>query len=55
MLEQLKAELSKYGVAEISYKTGLSISTVSNILSGVNKNPNMKTIEALQEFLKSKE
>lgn len=55
MLEEMVAKLKKYTVAEIAYKTGVSVSTVSNILSGLNKNPNMKTVEALQEFLKSKE
>ena len=55
MFEEMVAKLKKYTVAEIAYKTGVSVSTVSNILSGLNKNPNMKTIEALQEFLKTKE
>lgn len=55
MLEQIIIELKKYGVAEIAYKTGVSVSTISNILSGLNKNPGIKTVEALQEFLKSKE
>lgn len=55
MLEEMVAKLKKYTVAEIAYKTGMSISTVANILSGSNKNPNMKTVASLQEFLKSKE
>lgn len=55
MLEEMVAKLKKYTVAEIAYKTGVSVSTVANILSGSNKNPNMKTFNALQGFLKSKE
>lgn len=55
MLEEIVAELKKYKVAEIAYKTGVSVSTISNILSGANKNPGYKTVEALKEFLKSKE
>lgn len=55
MLEELVERLAKCDVAEIAYKTGLSISTVSKILSGTNKNPNLKTVEALQEFLRNKE
>ena len=55
MLEEMVAKLKKYTVAEIAYKTGMSVSTVSNIISGANRNPNMKTVEALQEFLKTKE
>lgn len=55
MLEDLVNKLRPFNVAEIAYKTGLSVSTVSNMLSGANQNPNIKTVEALQEFLKSKE
>lgn len=55
MLDEIVAKLKKYTVAEIAYKTGMSVSTVANILSGSNKNPNMKTVEALQDFLKTKE
>ena len=55
MLEEMVVKLKKYTVAEIAYRTGVSVSTVANILSGANKNPGYKTVEALQEFLKSKE
>ena len=55
MLDEIVAKLKKYTVAEIAYKTGMSVSTVSNIISGANRNPNMKTVEALQNFLKTKE
>ena len=55
MLDELVKKLRPFPVAEIAYKTGVSVSTVSNILSGANKNPGIKTVEALQNFLKTKE
>ena len=54
-MQQLIDTLSKMDKAEICYKTGLSMSTVLNILSGRNDNPGIKTIEKLKNFVKEKE
>lgn len=55
MLEELIEELKKHDRTEIAYKSGLSIGTVNQIMSGANKNPTLATLNALREFLDEKE
>jgi len=55
MLEKLIADLRKYDPAEISYKSGVSLSTVNALRSGSQKNPTIKTVEALQKFVEEKQ
>lgn len=54
MLSELVDELKKYDRAEIAYRSGVSIGTVNNILSGSNKDPKLSTLTALQNFVESK-
>lgn len=55
MLEELIEELKKHDRTEIAYKSGLSIGTVNQIMSGANKNPTLATLNALRGFLDGKE
>lgn len=54
MLAELVAELKKYDRAEIAYKSGVSLATLNNIMSGANTNPTIKTVSMLQEFVERK-
>lgn len=54
MLDELIAELKKYDRAEIAYKSGVSLSTLNNIMSGFSTNPTIKTVQMLRDFLDSK-
>lgn len=55
MLKKLVADLNKYEMAEIVFKTGLSVGTVNAIRNGSNDNPTIKTVEKLQQFIETKE
>lgn len=55
MLDDLIPKLKKYRLEEISYKTGLSITTLTRLINGKNDNPTLKTIQTLQQFLTEKE
>ena len=55
MIEELVAELRKHDRVEICYKTGVSPSTLNTLISGANKNPTIKTLNALRKFLDEKE
>ena len=55
MIEDMIVNLKKYDVAEISYKTGVSIATVSNIIAKRNINPTISVVQKLQDFLEEKD
>lgn len=54
MLKELIARLKKQDVAEVAFKSGVSIATIHNITSGRNDNPTIKIVEKLQNFLDEK-
>lgn len=55
MLSELIERLRKYRRSEIAEKSGVSIHTLNIIMSGANDNPTIKTVAALENFLKEKE
>ena len=55
MLTELIESLRKYRRAEIVEKTGVSLGTLNVLMSGANDNPTIKTVEALQRFVETKE
>lgn len=55
MLSELIERLRKYRRSEIAEKSGVSIYTLNIIMSGANDNPTIKTVAALENFLKEKE
>ena len=55
MMTDLLAEIRKHDRAEISYKSGVSLSTLNLLLSGANKNPTIATLNKLRAFLDQKE
>jgi predicted transcriptional regulator len=54
MMDELLAEVRKHDRAEVSYKTGVSLSTLNTLLSGANSNPKISTLNKLQKFLDDK-
>ena len=55
MLEELVNKLRQYNRIEVSYKTGLSLSTLNNLMCGKSTNPTIETVEKLNDFIRSKE
>jgi len=55
MMTDLLAEIRKHDRAEVSYKSGVSLSTLNLLLSGANKNPTIATLNKLRAFLDQKE
>ena len=55
LLAELVTELKKYDSKEICFKSGVSFSTLNNLLSGRNTNPTIEVVEKLQNFLEEKE
>ena len=55
MLSELVEKLRKYSRAEIVERSGVSLGTLNVIMSGANDNPTIKTVEALQRFVETKE
>lgn len=55
MLTELIESLRKYKRAEIVERSGVSLGTLNVIMSGANDNPTIKTVAALENFLKEKE
>ena len=54
-LTELLTELKKYDSKEICYKTGVSPSSLANLLSGRNTNPTVGLVAKLQDFIQEKE
>lgn len=55
MLNELIDRLKKQNATEAAYKSGVSIYTIKNIISGRMDNPTINTILALQDFCDQKE
>ena len=55
MMTDLLNEIRKHDRAEVSYKSGVSLSTLNLLLSGANKNPTIATLNKLRAFLDQKE
>ena len=55
MMTDLLNEIRKHDRAEVSYKSGVSLSTWNLLLSGANKNPTIATLNKLRAFLDQKE
>ena len=55
MMTDLLNEIRKHDRAEVSYKSGVSLSTLNVLLSGANKNPTIATLNKLRAFLDQKE
>ena len=55
MMTDLLSEIRKHDRAEVSYKSGVSLSTLNLLLSGANKNPTIATLNKLRAFLDQKE
>ena len=55
MMTDLLNEIRQHDRAEVSYKSGVSLSTLNLLLSGANKNPTIATLNKLRAFLDQKE
>lgn len=55
MLNDLIERAKAHDVAEMAFKTGVSVYTIRNILSGRHENPTLNTIMALQDFCDQKD
>lgn len=54
-IEGLAAQLAKHNPTEVAYKTGLSMGTIHNIISGRNTNPTWQTMDAINKFILEKQ
>ena len=52
MLQKIIEQLKKRNLMRVSLETGVSLVTLQNIAAGRNTNPQWRTIEALDNFLK---
>ena len=53
-MQELLDEVRKYSRIEVAYKTGVSLSTLNNLLAGNNTNPTIHTLNALRKFVDEK-
>lgn len=51
MIKDLANRLKSLNLMQVSLDTGISLTTLQNIASGRNDNPQWKTIETLQTYL----
>lgn len=51
MIKDLANRLKSLNLMQVSLDTGISLTTLQNIASGRNDNPQWKTIETLQNYL----
>lgn len=50
MLDDLLEVMRKHDRVEMAYKSGVSIHTINRLMCGQDKNPTIKTVEALRKF-----
>lgn len=50
-LEEIRERLKDRRLYVVAEKTGLSYQTLLSIVKGENRNPNTKTVEALEDYL----
>lgn len=55
MLDDLLEAMRKHDRVEMAYKSGVSIHTINRLMCGQDKNPTIKTVEALRKFCDEKE
>lgn len=52
MLNPIIEQLKTHNLMRVSLETGISLVTLQNLVAGRNTNPQWRTIEALDNFLK---
>ena len=52
MLQNIIEQLKTRNLMRVSLETGVSLVTLQNLVAGRNTNPQWRTIEALDNFLK---
>ena len=52
MLNPIIEQLKTHNLMRVSLATGISLVTLQNLVAGRNTNPQWRTIEALDNFLK---
>ena len=52
MLQNIIEQLKTHNLMRVSLATGISLVTLQNLVAGRNTNPQWRTIEALDNFLK---
>ena len=55
MLNPIIEQLKTHNLMRVSLATGISLVTLQNLVAGRNTNPQWRTIEALDKFLKKEQ
>lgn len=55
MLNPIIEQLKTHNLMRVSLATGISLVTLQNLVAGRNTNPQWRTIEALDNFLKKEQ
>lgn len=55
MLNPIIEQLKTRNLMRVSLETGISLVTLQNLVAGRNKNPQWRTIDALDNFLKKEQ
>ena len=55
MLNPIIEQLKTHNLMRVSLATGISLVTLQNLIAGRNTNPQWRTIEALDNFLKKEQ
>lgn len=55
MLQKIIEQLKTRNLMRVSLETGVSLVTLQNLVAGRNTNPQWRTIEALDNFLKKEQ
>lgn len=55
MLNPIIEKLKAHNLMRVSLATGISLVTLQNLVAGRNTNPQWRTIEALDNFLKKEQ
>jgi hypothetical protein len=55
MLNPIIEKLKAHNLMRVSLETGISLVTLQNLVAGRNTNPQWRTIEALDNFLKKEQ
>lgn len=55
MLQNIIEQLKTRNLMRVSLETGISLVTLQNLVAGRNTNPQWRTIEALDNFLKKEQ
>lgn len=55
MLNPIIEQLKTHNLMRVSLETGISLVTLQNLIAGRNTNPQWRTIDALDKFLKKEQ